>query len=58
MLYEESAKGGYEKAQYNIGVCYKEGIGVQKNKIKAKKWLQLALKNGYEGAREELKELR
>lgn len=44
MLYEESAKGGYEKAQYNIGVCYKEGIGVQKNKIKAKKWLQLALK--------------
>ena len=58
MLYEESAKGGYEKAQYNIGVCYKEGKKKKKNKIKAKKWLQLALKNGNEGAREELKELR
>lgn len=34
MLYEESAKGGYEKAQYNIGVCYKEGIGVQKIKLR------------------------
>ena len=56
-LFEQAANGGHVTSQYNIGICYKDGYGVLKNKTKAKKWLQLALKNGYSAAKEELKGL-
>lgn len=38
-LYLEAAESGYAPAQNKIGCCYRDGIGVQKNLIKAYEWL-------------------
>ena len=32
--YEKSAENGNKIAQYNLGRCYKDGIGVEKDKVK------------------------
>lgn len=34
----ESAESGYAPAQYQLGLCYEEGIGVQRNLAKAFRW--------------------
>jgi len=40
------AKKGFAKAQYNLGVMYEKGKGVEKNLNKAKKWFQFAADQG------------
>ena len=40
------AKNGLAKAQYNLGVMYEKGQGVEKNLKKAKKWFQFAAEQG------------
>lgn len=41
----------------NLGYMYLNGLGVSKNKIRAKEFLEIAVKGGYEPARDMLKEL-
>ena len=40
------AKNGFAKAQYNLGVMYEKGKGVEKNLKKARKWFQFAAEQG------------
>ena len=40
------AKKGFANAQYNMGVMYEKGKGVEKNLNKAKKWFQFAAEQG------------
>ena len=40
------AKKGFANAQYNMGVMYEKGKGVEKNLNKAKKWFQFAADQG------------
>ena len=40
------AKKGFANAQYNLGVMYEKGKGVEKNLSKAKKWFQFAAEQG------------
>ena len=47
-----SAKLGNSQAQYNLGVMYENGEGVEVNIEKAKKWYSKALENGDNEARE------
>jgi len=35
-----SASLGYEIAQFEVGMCYKDGIGTPKNLLKAKFWFE------------------
>jgi len=44
--YEESAKKGYAKAQFNLGLMYRDGEGVKQNRTVAKEWLGKACDNG------------
>ena len=45
--YRKAAEAGYAKAQYQLGVCYEEGIGVAKDLEKAKACKRLAKEAGY-----------
>jgi TPR repeat protein len=40
------AERGDAKAQYNLGVCYKNGEGVAKDKVEAVKWYRKAAEQG------------
>lgn len=42
----ESAKSGYIRAFYYIGMCYKHGFGVNRDMNKATEWLQLGAEAG------------
>ena len=52
-----SAKLGNSQAQYNLGVMYENGEGVEVNIEKAKKWYSKALENGDNEASDVLAEL-
>ncbi|UZO26967.1 uncharacterized protein OCT59_019177 [Rhizophagus irregularis] len=39
-LYKKSAKNGFIQSQYELANCYEVGIGTQKNKDKASKWVK------------------
>ena len=41
-LYQEAAESDYVKAQYALGIMYKEGVGVAQNYILAQKWFIIA----------------
>ena len=41
-LYRESASEGDAGGMYNLGRCYLEGIGVEKDRDRARLWLGLA----------------
>ncbi|MBO5959059.1 MAG: SEL1-like repeat protein [Lentisphaeria bacterium] len=47
-LQENYAKS--PSAQYQLGLCYEKGIGVDKNETKAIKWLVKAARQGYANA--------
>ena len=50
-LYRQAAEaGGHATAQYNLGRCYRNGHGVEKDLGKAKAWYAKAAKQGQAGA--------
>lgn len=53
-----AAEAGFSEAQYLLAKCYKDGIGVSKNLIEAKKWCSRSADQGNTSAEELLQELR
>ncbi len=45
-----SAKEGNAEAQNKLGICYDQGLGVERNKAKAVKYFRLAAEQGYADA--------
>lgn len=45
-LFENSAKEGNAQSQYFLGHLYQEGLGIQKNIIKARSWYKKAALQG------------
>ena len=45
-FYRKAAELGYDVAQYNLGYCYEEGLGVLKSGRKASHWYRLAAEQG------------
>ena len=46
----ERADAGDPEAQFKLGECYRDGIGVSKELTEAKRWLQAAANTGHQGA--------
>lgn len=53
-LFKDSANHGDPEAEYNLGVMYDEGQGVEKNKPLALQWLRKAVAGGDDEARQRL----
>ena len=53
----KAAKQGDPDAQYCLGRCYKEGIGVEKNEDMAKEWWHKAADQGNDLAQRSLEPL-
>ena len=45
--YKKSAEKGYAPSQYQLAVCYQQGIGVKSNAQLAQSWYDKAIANGY-----------
>lgn len=43
----QNAEQGYSSAQYDLGTCYDNGEGVEKNKVEAVKWYSKAAEQGH-----------
>jgi len=54
---KKRAEEGFESAQYELGVRYLKGDGVEKDEAMGRKWLQESAKNGYGAAAQKLEEL-
>jgi TPR repeat protein len=48
--YAKAAEQGYARAQCNLGSCYYNGTGINKDPIKAVEWYIKAAKQGYASA--------
>lgn len=48
--YEKAAAQGFEKAQYELGSIYYQGLGVRQDNLQAKEWFGKACNNGYKNA--------
>src|SRR5437660_956777 len=48
--HQKAAEQGYANAQYNLGWCYDNGTGVEKDEQKAVEWYQKAAEQGYANA--------
>lgn len=46
--YNYAASQGLAAAQYNLGCCYKHGVGVCQSETESKKWFKLAADQGYD----------
>jgi TPR repeat protein len=44
------AERGNARAQYNLGLCYKNGEGVEKDYVEAVKWFRKAAEQGHAGS--------
>lgn len=53
-LYEDAAEGGDAQAQWNLALCYSQGIGVDRDEAKEFKLLLKAAKQGFDKARRRL----
>lgn len=58
VMYKKAADLGIVEGQFQTGLMYARGIGVQKNMDMAKFWLEKAEKNGYPFALETLESLK
>jgi hypothetical protein len=56
--YTKAAEQGYEQAQHNLGVCYDNGTGVEKDMNEAVKWYTKAAEQGCADAEEALEKLK
>ena len=52
------AEGGSDSAQYDVGMRYFRGDGVEKNLEEAKKWLEMSAKQGNETAAKRLEDVK
>ena len=52
--YLRAANEGVIRAQFNVGLCYRDGDGIKASKLKAREWLQRAARRGHAQAREVL----
>lgn len=52
--YSEAAEKGLAKAQFNLGLCYALGNGVEQNDNASVKWFRKAAEQGFEKAKETL----
>ena len=52
--HEKAAAQGYTQTQHNLGVCYYNGRGVEKDEQKAVEWYQKAAEQGYAQAQKNL----
>lgn len=48
-ILKKAAEGGNAEAQYNYGVCFEQGIEVQKNDTLANEWYLKSAMQGYDG---------
>lgn len=48
--YRITAKSDDLSAEYNMGICYYNGTGVDKNHVEAVRWFRRAAENGHEDA--------
>ena len=48
---------GSAQAQYNLGVCYENGEGVEKDTSEAMKWYRIASEQGHKDAETALQKL-
>lgn len=55
--FRKAAEQGFDDGQYELGLAYEEGRGVQQDKAEALKWLQKAAEQGHSGAQLRLKRL-
>ncbi len=53
--YRKAAEQGNVGGQYNLGVMYSEGRGVERNDAEALKWYRKAAAQGNQSAQNELK---
>ena len=49
-MYLKAAKLRHVAAQFNVGICYKRGEGVEQSCEKAAKWYLASAKQGYASA--------
>ena len=56
-LWEGAAEKGNANAQYNLGIMYDQGHGVDVNFSKAIKWYEKAAEQGHAKAQERIKEI-
>ena len=50
-LYKSAAENGFSMAQFNLGLCYEKGYGVEEDKEKAKYYYHLAASQNFGPAR-------
>ena len=51
-----AAEQGYPPAQYDLGNCYLNGLGVQKSQAEAVEWIRKAAVQGHEKAQDYMRE--
>ena len=52
-----AARAGYASEQYNLGIIYQHGFGVEKNLTTAREWLEKAASQDHSQAKAALKTL-
>ena len=55
--FRKAAEQGEAHAQFMLGMCYFDGVGITQDKTEAVKWLQKAAKQGHEKAKKALTEV-
>ena len=56
-LFRKAAGKGHADAQYHLGLCYDQGIGVPKDKSEAEYWFRKAAKGGNSKAKSKLENI-
>jgi hypothetical protein len=57
LWWKKSALQNEPESQHGLGLAYAKGEGVEKDLEEARKWLQLAIANGLEEAKDDLLDL-
>jgi TPR repeat protein len=53
-LYRKLAEKGNCCGEYSLGLCYRDGVGMEKNWLPARRWLTKAMRQGLVDARQAL----